>query len=103
MVPGMPPWRGEPSPTPARPFTINSGLSASRQTVRSSASSSSRVRKSLARSHMSGGSVTCASQSNVAKSVDRLAVGLDDLAAHHNASHRGLLADHLQLLSVVAV
>jgi hypothetical protein len=32
-----------------------------------------------------------------------LAVGLDDLAAHHNASHHGLLAGHLQLLSSVAV
>src|SRR5260370_406082 len=34
---------------------------------------------------------------------DQIAVGLDDLAAHHNAGRRELLAGHLQLLSGVAV
>src|SRR5215472_14663640 len=69
IVPGIPPLRGEPRPTPARPLTIKSRLSASHQIVRFSASSSSRVRNSCARSQISGGSVTCASQSNVAKSL----------------------------------
>jgi hypothetical protein len=50
-------------------LTISNRPSASHQIVRFSASSSSRVRKSLARSQISGGSVTCASQSNVAKSL----------------------------------
>src|SRR5215831_7241353 len=68
IVPGTPPLRGEPSPTPARPLTISRRLSASHQIVRFNASSSSRVRKSWARSQISGGSVTCASQSKVAKS-----------------------------------
>jgi hypothetical protein len=69
IVPGMPPLRGEPSPTPARPLTINRRLSASHQIVCFNASSSSRVRKSLARSQISGGSVTWASQSKIAKSL----------------------------------
>ena len=34
---------------------------------------------------------------------DQLTVGLDDLAAHHDAGRRGVLACHLQLLSGVAV
>ena len=69
IVPGIPPLRGEPSPTPARPLTIKRRLSASHQIVCFNASSSSRVRNSCARSQISGGSVTCASQSKVAKSL----------------------------------
>ena len=57
-VPGMPPVRGEPRPIPARPLTISSRLSASHQIVCFSASSSSRVRNSCARSQINGGSVT---------------------------------------------
>ena len=35
--------------------------------------------------------------------VDRLSVGFDDLAAHHDARRRGLLTGHLELLSRIAV
>src|SRR5215475_4485984 len=69
IVPGMPPRLGEPIPTPALPSTINCWVSLSHQIVARSASISSRVRNSLARSQMSGGSVTCASQSKVGKSL----------------------------------
>ena len=69
IVPGMPPRRGEPMPTPALPSTISCWVSLSHQIVARSASISSRVRNSLARSQISGGSVTCASQSNVGKSL----------------------------------
>ena len=34
---------------------------------------------------------------------DRLTVGFDDLALHHDAGWRRLLASHFQLLSVIAV
>src|SRR5215475_1791298 len=69
MVPGIPPRRGEPIPAPAWPLTINCWLSASHQMVAFRASNSSPVRYSWARSQILGGSVTCASQSKVAKSL----------------------------------
>ena len=69
IVPGMPPLARRADADPARPLTINCRLSASHQIVRFRASNSSRVRNSWARSQISGGSVTCASQSKVAKSL----------------------------------
>ena len=58
IVPGMPPRRGDPIPTPALPSTISCWVSLSHQIVARSASISSRVRNSPARSQISGGSVT---------------------------------------------
>jgi hypothetical protein len=57
-----------PSPTPARPLTINRRLSSSHQIVCFNASSSS-ARQEILSAQISGGSVTCASQSKVAKSL----------------------------------
>ena len=64
-IPGEPWIRCDPSPLPALPLTISWSLSGSNQIVFLSASSSSLVSQSLARSHNHGGSVTCASQSKV--------------------------------------
>ena len=56
-------------PTPALPLTMSCLLSESNQIVVLSACSSSSERYSWARSQMTGGSVTWASQSKVAKSL----------------------------------
>src|SRR5438105_6172149 len=40
---------------------------------------------------------------NTDQSLPQRSVGLDDLAAHHHARRRGLLAGHLELLSRIAV
>ena len=56
-------------PTPALPLTISCLLSESNQIVVLSACNSSSERYSWARSQITGGSVTCASQSKVAKSL----------------------------------
>ena len=68
-TPGVPPIRCEPRPVPAWPLTISCLVSWSNHIVVLSASSSSFVSQSLACSQIQGGSVTCASQSKVGKSL----------------------------------
>src|SRR5579885_2147851 len=59
--------RCEPSPVLAKPLTTSCLLSGSNQMLFLSASYSSRVSQSFARSQSQGGSATCASQSKVGK------------------------------------
>ena len=68
-TPGVPPMRCEPRPAPAWPLTMSCLVSWSNHIVVLSAANSSCVSQSLARSHIQGGSVTCASQSKVGKSL----------------------------------
>src|SRR5215469_13435488 len=70
-IPGAPWMRCEPRPEFATPLTTSCLESASNQMLLLSASYSSRVSHSLARSHSHGGSATCASQSKVGKVLVR--------------------------------